>query len=780
MPAERGDADLRAISVRAGGQTFRLHAVEREDAARRRSLASEALRWSYVLRARQRWVDSAEARTRHEADAGETLNGFGLDAQALQAIAQAQQVIVHIDYQQEATGWAARIFPWEYVIAAATRTLRSGSDHPFVVMRELFPGGKPARPGPLAPVFMFVQSAPGRLVEAWQFDEELERLKRALGDKPHVVVLKNPTLRLLADEVQRLRPALIHLAGFDNVQGLRELRGVSGPQTLVDVFPDTTGREGEEALVHGSEPQMLATLLKEESALQDGYFLTSDAGRPCVVTAHTLAAALGGQHAPAALMSVSLGNSAPRTAALLVAQGAAISAVGFYGEIDDALAEYFFDRLYGQLMYLDGAIAPAFARSWDRARQEPNARRATGITLWSASRLDAPAREKPQIQPAPRRGGGPTLDVEAADELNYSVLHNTGRGLFRKLVVERNGADAGSRIAVEVALQLGAEVATWSHSIVVAADDDRWNITNEVHVPLTASLVRSVREMVNSSVTVQLQLDGQVLRRSSHRIKLRPVDQWRDTDDDARWLPSFVLPRDAAVMRAVQQAQRYVRVLRDEPTAGFEGYQAVTSDDSPDEQELMEVDLQVQALWATLMHDWQLGYINPPPSYSSLLDSQRLRTPSTVQRNAAGTCIDLALLLAACLELVDIYPVVFLLDGHALPGYWRHRSFQEKFSQAVFPETDTPALRGGSSADIQRCAWQTTGRDAHREIAARIRARELVPIETVRLTENCGFVAAIEAGIEALAPARDFHSLLDIVQARSKGVTPLPVVEDAP
>ena len=78
------------------------------------------------------------------------------------------------------------------------------------------------------------------------------------------------------------------------------------------------------------------------------------------------------------------------------------------------------------------------------------------------------------------------------------------------------------------------------------------------------------------------------------------MDQWRDTDDDARWLPSFVLPRDAAVMRAVQQAQRYVRVLRDEPTAGFEGYQAVTSDDSPDEQELMEVDLQVQALWATL------------------------------------------------------------------------------------------------------------------------------------------------------------------------------------
>lgn len=776
---ERDDADLRAVSVRAGSQVFRLRPTDTGD-GKRRSLASEALRWTYVVRARQRWVNNEEARSRHQADAAATLEGLGLDAQALQAIAGAPQVVVHMAYEQESIGWPARIFPWEYVLSAATRPLRNDPQRPFVVMRELFPRGRPTRAGPLEPVFLFVQSAPGRLGEGWIFEDELKRLRRALGEGTRVVVLKNPTLRALADEVHRLRPALVHLAGFDNVQGLRELRELSGPQTLVEFFPDTTGREGEEALVHGTHAATLANLLKDERALQDGYLMSGDNGRPCVVTAHALAAALGGQPSPAALVSVSLGNSGPRTAALLVGEGAALSAIGFYGEIDDTLAEYFYDRLYGQLMYLDGAIGPAFARSWERARDEPNARRATGITLWSATRLDATPSTKRAIQPAPRRTGPPSVEPQVATELNYSVLHNTGKGLFRKLVVERNGAAAGSRLGVEVQLQLGMELASWSLSIVVQDEDDRWNITDQVHVPLTAGLVRSVSEMVNSSVTVELRLDGQVLSRSSHRIQLRPVDQWRDTEADARWLPSFVLPRDAAVMRAVQQAQRYVRVLRDDPTAGFEGYQAVSSDEEPDEQELMEVDLQVQAIWATLMHDWQLGYINPPPSYSSLLDSQRLRTPSTVRRNAAGTCIDLALLLAACLELVDIYPVVFLLDGHALPGYWRHRSFQEKFSQAVFPEDEPAPTRtsaAASSADIQRCAWQTAGHDAHREVAARIRARELVPIETVRLTENAGFVTAIEAGIEALAPVRDFHSLLDIVQARTNGVTPLPIVE---
>jgi hypothetical protein len=86
------------------------------------------------------------------------------------------------------------------------------------------------------------------------------------------------------------------------------------------------------------------------------------------------------------------------------------------------------------------------------------------------------------------------------------------------------------------------------------------------------------------------------------------------------------------------------------------------------------VDLQVEAIWAALLHEWQLGYINPPPTYADTregvmpLDSQRLRTPSSVRRARMGTCIDLALLFAACLELVDIHPVIFLLDGHALPA----------------------------------------------------------------------------------------------------------------
>jgi hypothetical protein len=192
------------------------------------------------------------------------------------------------------------------------------------------------------------------------------------------------------------------------------------------------------------------------------------------------------------------------------------------------------------------------------------------------------------------------------------------------------------------------------------------------------------------------------------------------------------------------------------------------------------VDRQVEALWATLLHDWRLGYINPPPSYSGELDSQRLRVPSMVLAERAGTCIDLALLFAACLELIDIYPVVFLLEGHALPGWWRHRSFQEEYQRmgaSNYSEVVEADAGGSSAANAQVVSWHA-GKASWAEVRRWVRERKLVPIETVRLTEHCGFIEAIEAGVQALAERGDYDSMLDIVTARQSQVTPLPLLKE--
>jgi hypothetical protein len=478
-------------------------------------------------------------------------------------------------------------------------------------------------------------------------------------------------------------------------------------------------------------------------------------------------------------VGLSVENSAARTAALMVAEGATLAAIAFQDTVDNALSNYFYELLYGSLKQAGWRLPSAFELAWQQVRLEPKATRATGIALWAGAPL-FPADQRAELQSAlPERAASsqlPRIVAQPHAELNYSVLHNNG-SLFKEFVVEPGGALPSDWLTVDVSIHMGSEVAHYSKRF--QADRRRFDLIDEIHLPLTAALVRSTHEAINSSLQVQLTHNDTVLTRDSHRLRLLPVDQWRDNDQDGHWLPSFVLPRDPAVMAAVEQAQRYVRVLRDNPDAGFEGYQAAPD---IDENQLQEVDLQVQALWATLVHEWRLGYINPPPTYSHNLDSQRLRTPSAIQRNRSGTCIDLALLFAACLELIDVYPVIFLLKGHALPGYWRHKDFQDNYA-SLKRESSAPTPLAGeqgrnSSSSAQHTPWQAQGKAAYQEVLHLIRDRQLVPVETVRLTEHCGFVEAIESGVAAMNEADDFHSVLDIITARTRQVTPLPIVAE--
>jgi len=75
------------------------------------------------------------------------------------------------------------------------------------------------------------------------------------------------------------------------------------------------------------------------------------------------------------------------------------------------------------------------------------------------------------------------------------------------------------------------------------------------------------------------------------------------------------------------------------------------------------VDRQVQVIWHALVQRHLLSCINPLPSDGN--STQHVHTPSQVMGERRGTCIHLALLLASCLESVDIDPVLFLLTGHA-------------------------------------------------------------------------------------------------------------------
>jgi hypothetical protein len=666
---------------------------------------------------------------------------------------------VSIPYTREAEGWAARLFPWENALALLTRPLREEAA-PFTVVRHL--AGKrirlaDRRPGSL----LVVRSGPGEIGSRYELEREcqmvVETLRPALpGGGDHI--LQEPDRVALGKEIKARAPAILHLSGVD-------------PYAL-----ETLG------------------ILQADPENTDGFVLRKADGVFDLVNPSELAPILTAGTPQPLLVAVTSCFSASRIAALSVAHGAR-HAIGFLDTLTDADAMLFF-----------GAFYRAWARDWDimaafvKARADWVAQASTqntGVVLWSRhSLIAAEAEAGPR---AVRAAGAPKVaatqvlatvadlklhvglipdsgpgGARGSTSLNYSLLHND-RTPFKTFFIEKPLPGRLPPLQIEVALEVGDEFCRCRFSEELPDTEASIELAPRIRLPLVAGLLRQCTESLRTNLYIKVVCGGRLLRESSERVTVLPADEWRDDGEDHRWLPSFVLPRDPAVLKVIDAAQRYLRTLLDDCSAGFDGYQRLFHDDS---NAADVVDPQVQAIWAALQHDLPVNYINPPPSYTS--QSQRLRSPSEVFRGRAATCIDLALLFASCLEFVGIYPVVFLISGHAFPGYWRSDKAWWRMKQFHFDDTrpaeSVPAERPAAITSGQSEGWMFDGVDNLVELLRYVQDGTLVPFESTFVAAQRGFFQSLEEGSGRLHPDT-FDAMIDVQSARAASVTPLPLFD---
>lgn len=177
-----------------------------------------AMQWTYVVRSRQRWSTAPDSAERQARAASEMLVDLGVNSSTQVEIAQAGMVEVAIPWQgDEASGWAERIFPWEYLIAGATHSLRQ---QPLSVIRHLVCREPQTSPAAAAKV-LFVASCPGPLKDEFEFGSERDLVRRNLKlgspwrDDRNWKNLQNPTVQELTRAMADFRPDIVHLAGVD-------------------------------------------------------------------------------------------------------------------------------------------------------------------------------------------------------------------------------------------------------------------------------------------------------------------------------------------------------------------------------------------------------------------------------------------------------------------------------------------------------------------------------------------------------------------------------------
>ena len=325
------------------------------------------------------------------------------------------------------------------------------------------------------------------------------------------------------------------------------------------------------------------------------------------------------------------------------------------------------------------------------------------------------------------------INVEciAAENVNLAFYDN-GIPLIRDLSIT-NPTDADiSGIEVHLASEPSfISPGIWRIEKIAANDTHHLKV---VDLKLDHGFLAGLTASRRGEIRIRIEAAGAVLAEKQVEINLLPPSHWGGSAAAPELLAAFVRPNDPSVDVILREAAD--KLAKANRNSALDGYAKGKKSRA---WELAE------AIWAALVGHG-IAYVLPPKSFER--HGQPVRGPSEILERQVGTCLDLALLYASCLEQAGLNPLVVLTEGHAFAGLWLK---DEEFSAPVID--DAQMLR------------------------KRVQLEEMLLIEVTALTGNAParFKQAVALGAkhvdeDATAP---FEVAIDIKRARSARIRPL-------
>lgn len=257
-----------------------------------------------------------------------------------------------------------------------------------------------------------------------------------------------------------------------------------------------------------------------------------------------------------------------------------------------------------------------------------------------------------------------------------------------------------------------------------------------VKIATNTDFLFSLTEKMIGNITVDVLRGDENIFTYQDQIELLAYDQWSGLAVMPEIIAAFVTPNHPAVSAVVHDASLFLKKWKDDPA--FTGYQT---------QNPNNVKLQMAAIYAALAQQ-KIIYNNPPASYE--MSGQRVRLPHSVLEQKLGTCLDLALLYASCIEAVGLHPLLVFLKGHAFCGCWLE---SETFADCCVD--DISALEKRIAAD----------------------AEEILLVECTDFVDGrtADFDRALKHGKDHLNDVSNFNCVVDIQRSRGSGIRPIPL-----
>ena len=259
---------------------------------------------------------------------------------------------------------------------------------------------------------------------------------------------------------------------------------------------------------------------------------------------------------------------------------------------------------------------------------------------------------------------------------------------------------------------------------------------NEIDLAVDAEYMAGLTEKVAGSLTAELLIDGQLLCTETVDISVLAFNEWHGYGIYPELLAAFVTPNHPDVVKIVSRAAGFLEEWTGDPS--LDGYQSKDNNRA----------LAQSAAVFKALQEQNIVYAEPPASFETT--GQRVRLCDEVLSQKLGTCLDLSLFYASCLEAIGLHPLLILQKGHIFAGLW--------LEESTFPES----VQDDVSLLTKRLAEGT-------------RVLSVVECTLVTAGKNATFDDACRSAEYLLKSKDEVECFVDVRRARLSRISPLPL-----
>ena len=239
-----------------------------------------------------------------------------------------------------------------------------------------------------------------------------------------------------------------------------------------------------------------------------------------------------------------------------------------------------------------------------------------------------------------------TIEIEADCTVNYAMQQNDVPVI--KMLRITNTQD---HVLRDLLVHVTAEPAFASSMDlrITAIDPGATYNLGLIDLQLAHDYLASLTERVVGAVHIDVYQGEVCLAHSSTRIDVLAYDEWNGLQSLPEIIAAFVTPNHPAIDGILSDSASILREWTGDPS--LSGYQA---------RDGQRVFHSVGAIYTALQRQ-HITYTNPPASFEER--GQKIRLPDRILEHHLGTCLDLTVLLASCLEQMGLFPLIVITEA---------------------------------------------------------------------------------------------------------------------